>query len=83
MDTCIHMNESLRCSPGTITTLFMGYTLVQKKKKLKRKKKVPLPKTITTSFMGCTPVQKKVQKEGKKEVTTVSSADLGFPSKLL
>ena len=29
MDTCICMAESLHCSPGTITTLFIGYTPIQ------------------------------------------------------
>ena len=83
MDTCIQITESLHCSPATSTILFMGYTLVQKKKKSLKRKKVPPPETITTLFMGYTSVQKKVQQERKIEVTTVSSADLGFPSKLL
>ena len=36
MDTCIYMAESLHCSPGTITTLLIGYIPIQNKK-LKRK----------------------------------------------
>ena len=36
MDTCIPMAESLRCSPGTTTTLLIGYTPIQNKK-FKRK----------------------------------------------
>ena len=28
-DTCISMAESLHCSPETITTLLIGYTLIQ------------------------------------------------------
>ena len=35
MDTCIYMAESLQCSPETITTLLIGYTLIQNKKKIK------------------------------------------------
>ena len=31
-DTCTCMAESLRCSPETITTLFISYTSVQNKK---------------------------------------------------
>ena len=31
MDTCMCMAESLHCSPETVTTLLIGYTLVQKK----------------------------------------------------
>ena len=29
VDTCIHMAESLCCSPETITTLLIGYTAIQ------------------------------------------------------
>ena len=32
MDTCVHMAESLRYSPETIITLFIGYTPTQNKK---------------------------------------------------
>ena len=32
MDTYICMAESLRCSPETITTLFIGFTPIQNKK---------------------------------------------------
>ena len=32
MDTCIHMAESLHCSPETTKTLFIGYTPIQNKK---------------------------------------------------
>ena len=32
MDTRICMAESLRCLPGTITTLFISYTIIQSKK---------------------------------------------------
>ena len=39
MDTCICMAESLCCSPETITTLLMGYTLIQNKKLFFKKKK--------------------------------------------
>ena len=38
MHTCICMAESLRCSPQTITTLFIGYTSIQNKKFLKKGK---------------------------------------------
>ena len=31
MDTCICMAESLPCSPETITTLLISYTLIQNK----------------------------------------------------
>ena len=34
MDTCIYMAESLRFSPETITTMTVGYTPVQNKKKI-------------------------------------------------
>ena len=32
MDTCVCTAESLRCSPGTLTTLLIGYTPIQNKK---------------------------------------------------
>ena len=32
IDTCMCMAESLRCSPETITTLLISYTLIQNKK---------------------------------------------------
>ena len=32
MDTCIHMAESLPCSPETITIALIGYTPLQNKK---------------------------------------------------
>ena len=32
MDTCIYMAESLCCPPETITTLLIGYMLIQNKK---------------------------------------------------
>ena len=35
MDTCMCMAKSLHCSPEPVTTLLIGYTLIQKKKKLK------------------------------------------------
>ena len=34
MDTCVYMAEFLHCSPETITTLLMCYTLIQNKKKI-------------------------------------------------
>ena len=39
MDTCVCMAESLHCLPETITTLLIGYTPVQNKKFIKKKKK--------------------------------------------
>ena len=36
MDTCLGMAESLCRSPETITTLLMGYTLIQNKMLLKK-----------------------------------------------
>ena len=36
MDTCIHMAESLPCSPEAMTTLLIGYTPI-KNKKFKKK----------------------------------------------
>ena len=30
LDTCLHMAESLHCSPETITTLLIGYTSMEK-----------------------------------------------------
>ena len=35
MDTCVCMSESLRCSPGAITTSFIDYTPIQNKKSFK------------------------------------------------
>ena len=32
MDTCVHMAESVHCSPQTTTTLFVSYTPKQNKK---------------------------------------------------
>ena len=50
MDTCIHMAESLCCSPETITSSLIGYSPIQnktfffkKKNKKERKKKLSLP----------------------------------------
>lgn len=41
MDTRVPMAGSLRCSPGTVTALFIGCTLIQNKKfKKERKKKI-------------------------------------------
>ena len=34
MDTYVYMAEFLHCSPETITTLLMCYTLIQNKKKI-------------------------------------------------
>ena len=31
MNTCIHMTESLHCSPETVTTLLIGYNQIQNK----------------------------------------------------
>lgn len=40
MDTRVRMAGSLRCSPETVTTLFIGCTLIQNKKfKTKGKRK--------------------------------------------
>ena len=36
--SCICMAESLQCSPETITTLLIGYTLIQNKKIKKQAK---------------------------------------------
>ena len=36
-DSCICMAESLQCSPETITTLLIGYTLIQNKKQIKNR----------------------------------------------
>ena len=41
MDTSMYMAESLHCSPGTITTLLIGYTPIQNKKFPKKQKSVP------------------------------------------
>ena len=38
MDTCIHMAESLCCSPETITSSLIGYSPIQNKIFLKKKK---------------------------------------------
>ena len=38
MDTCTCMAESLHCSPETITTLLIGYTLIQNKEFKNRKR---------------------------------------------
>ena len=40
MDTCICMAESLHCSPGTITTLFIGYTPIQNVLVLKKEREL-------------------------------------------
>ena len=54
------------------------------KKKLKREKKKSLYLKLSQHLSWAIPqCKKKFRKRGKKEVTTVSSADLGFPSKLL
>ena len=37
MDTCVSVAESLCCSPETISTLLIGYSLIQNKKFLKKK----------------------------------------------
>ena len=42
MDTCICMAKSLCSSPETITTLLIGYTPIQNKKFMKKKKKLSL-----------------------------------------
>ena len=48
MDTCIWMAESLHCSPETITTLLIGYTLIQNKKlKIKTRQNAITMKRIT------------------------------------
>ena len=47
MDTCIHMVESLHCSPETITTLLISYTSIGNKGLKKRKETFPL------KFSGC------------------------------
>ena len=48
MDTCICMAESLHCSPETITTLLIGYTLIQNKKlKIKTRQNAITMKRIT------------------------------------
>jgi len=51
MDTCIHMAESLHCSPETITILLIGYIPIQNKK-FKRKKFLTNKSPGTDSFMG-------------------------------
>ena len=38
-DSCIRMADSLQCSPETITTLLIGYTLIQNLKKIKKQAK--------------------------------------------
>ena len=47
MDAGICMAESLCCPPETITTLLAGYTLILKKKKVKRKIVSPLGTLVT------------------------------------
>ena len=37
MDTCICKAESFHCSPETMTTLLIGCTTIQNKKKLKKR----------------------------------------------
>ena len=51
MDPCICVAESLHCSPGTITTLLIGYIPIQNKK-LKRKKILTNKSPGTDGFMG-------------------------------
>ena len=57
MDTCICMSESLCYSPETVTTLLIGYTLIQSKKwrEIKRIKKKQIHISIKTvfSFKNC------------------------------
>ena len=38
-NTCVCMDESLRCSPETTTALLIGYTLIQKVIKFGEEKK--------------------------------------------
>ena len=38
MDTCICMAESLHCSPKTVTKLLIGYTPIENKKFILKKK---------------------------------------------
>ena len=45
MDTCIHMAESLHCSPETITTLLTDFNPIQNKKLNQKKKRLPCAST--------------------------------------
>ena len=50
MDTRICMAESLRCSPETLTTLLISYTLIQNKKLKKKKKRFSIAMTSSPSI---------------------------------
>ena len=56
MDTCIHMAESLHCSPQTRTTLIINYTPIQNEKlnkvgEKKKTKSIPLHLGLNPNFL--------------------------------
>ena len=62
MGTCICMAESFDCLPETITTLLTGYTPIQNKKFIKRKKKKKT-KNLSKEFIDflISRIRKKIQ----------------------
>ena len=51
IDTCICMAVPFCCSPETITTLVIGYTLIQNKRFKRKKKKEEIVKKTNTAVL--------------------------------